>query len=191
MQQSGDYRIDAPVSAVWQALNDPAVLARCIDGCQSMERVGENAFRATVKAKVGPVSAPFTVDVTLADVVPERTYTLRADVKGGVAGFGRGAATVTLVDEGQATMLRYDVQGNVGGKLAQVGQRLIDGAARKMADDFFEKFSEAVAPSGDQAAPAAVTRTAGLQAARVTPVRLLVIAVGVAAAVIAAILLSR
>jgi hypothetical protein len=179
------------VSAVWQALNDPAVLARCIDGCQSMERVGENAFRATVKAKVGPVSAPFTVDVTLADVVPERTYTLRADVKGGGAGFGKGAATVTLVDEGQATLLRYDVQGNVGGKLAQVGQRLIDGAARKMADDFFEKFSEAVAPNTDQATPAAVTPTAGLQAVRVTPVRLLVIAVAVGAAAIAAILLSR
>src|SRR5262245_39474221 len=129
MQQSGDYKIDAPVSAVWSALNDPAVLARCIDGCQSMERVGENAFRAIVKAKVGPVSAPFTADVTLTDVVPERTYTLRAEVKGGPAGFGKGAATVTLVDEGQATLLRYDVQGSVGGKLAQVGQRLIDGAA--------------------------------------------------------------
>jgi len=188
MQQSGDYRIDATVSAVWQALNDPAVLARCIDGCQSMERVGEDAFRMTVKAKVGPVSAPFTVDVTLADVVPERTYTLRADVKGGGAGFGKGAATVTLVDEGEATLLRYDVQGNVGGKLAQVGQRLIDGAARKMADDFFEKFSDAVAPSTLQAAPAAVTPRVGLQAA---PVRLFLIALAVGAAVIAAILLSR
>jgi carbon monoxide dehydrogenase subunit G len=191
MQQSGDYRISAPVSAVWRALNDPSVLARCIDGCQSMERVGEDAYRATVKAKVGPVSAPFTADVTLTDVVPERTYTLRVDVKGGAAGFGKGAATVTLVDEGPATLLRYDVQGSVGGKLAQVGQRLIDGAARKMADDFFEKFSEAVAPSADQAAPPPAKPTPASQAARISPVRLLMIAVAVGAAVIAAILLSR
>jgi carbon monoxide dehydrogenase subunit G len=161
MQQSGEYRIDAPVSAVWQALNDPDVLARCIDGCQAMERVGDDAFRASVKAKVGPVSALFTTDLTLTDIVPERTYTLRANVKGGPAGFGKGAATVTLIDEGAATLLRYDVQGSVGGKLAQVGQRLIDGAARKMADDFFEKFSETLAPAAGQAAPAAAAPSAG------------------------------
>jgi hypothetical protein len=181
MQQSGEYRIGAPVSAVWRALNDPDVLARCIDGCQSMERVGENAFRAKMKAKVGPVSALFTADVTLSDIVPMRTYTLQADVKGGPAGFGKGAARVTLVDESAATLLSYDVQGSVGGKLAQVGQRLVDGVARKMADDFFEKFGEAVAPGALQAPPAAPA----------VSIRLLVIAAGAAAAVIAAILLLR
>lgn len=186
MQQSGEYRIEAPVSAVWPALNDPDVLARCIDGCQSMERLGEDAFRATVKAKVGPVSATFIADVNLTDIVPERTYTLQANVKGGPAGFGKGAARVTLVDEGAATLLRYEVEGGVGGKLAQVGQRLIDGAARKMADDFFEKFGETVAPAASQAAPAA-----GPQPRPVVSIRLMVIAAAAVAAVIAAILLSR
>src|SRR4051812_38475918 len=124
MQQSGEYRIGAPVSAVWQALNDPEVLARCIYGCQSMERVGDNAFRAVVRAKVGPVSAPFTADVTLADVAPPRSYTLQANLKGGAAGFGKGVAKVALSEaDAGATLLRYDVEGSVGGKLAQVGQR--------------------------------------------------------------------
>jgi carbon monoxide dehydrogenase subunit G len=152
MRQSGEYRIGAPVSAVWRALNDPEVLARCIDGCQSMERVGPDAFHAAVKAKVGPVSAVFTAEVDLSDIVAERAYTLRASVKGGAAGFGKGAARVTLLDEGASTLLGYEVEGSVGGKLAQIGQRLIDGAARKMADDFFKAFSETVAP---EPAPAA------------------------------------
>jgi uncharacterized protein len=151
MQQSGEYRIDAPVSAVWRALNDPQVLARCIDGCQSMERTADDAFRATVKAKVGPVSALFTADVTLVDVVPPCAYSLQASVKGGPAGFGKGTAKVALAEDAGATLLRYDVAGSVGGKLAQVGQRLIDAATRKMADDFFAAFAEAVAPGVSEA----------------------------------------
>jgi carbon monoxide dehydrogenase subunit G len=164
MQQSGEHRIAAPIDEVWRALNDPEVLARCIDGCEQMERVGEDAFQARVRAKVGPVSAVFTGEVTLADLDPPHAYTLQGSVKGGPAGFGKGAAKVRLTEDGPgATVLRYDVEGSVGGKLAQVGQRLIDGAARKMADDFFAAFSAAVAPpapepdhahAGHAAAPA-------------------------------------
>jgi carbon monoxide dehydrogenase subunit G len=146
MQQSGEYRIGAPISAVWQALNDPEVLARRIYGCQSMERVGDNAFRAVVRAKVGPVSAPFT-----ADVAPPRSYTLQTNVKDAAAGFGKGVAKVALSEaDAGPTLLRYDVEGSVGGKLVQVGQRLIDGAARKMAADFFTAFGEAVAPGASE-----------------------------------------
>jgi uncharacterized protein len=157
MQQSGEYRIGAPREAVWRALNDPDILAQCIEGCQSMEKVGEDAFKAAVKAKVGPVSALFNAEVKLADLDPPNGYTLQANVKGGPAGFGKGTAKVALTDDGPATLLRYEVEGSVGGKLAQVGQRLIDGAARKMADDFFGKFGEVVAPGAAEmlAAPEA------------------------------------
>jgi uncharacterized protein len=162
VQQSGEYRIEAAREAVWRALNDPQVLARCIEGCQSMTRVADDAFAASIKAKVGPVSATFGADLTLTDVDPPAGYTLNASVKGGPAGFGKGAARVTLAEDGGATLLRYSVDGNVGGKLAQVGSRLIDSAARKMADDFFRKFREVVAPAATSApteqTPAAVAR---------------------------------
>ena len=146
MQQTGEYRIGAPRVAVWEALNDPEVLARCIDGCQSMERAGDGAFAARVKAKIGPVSAAFNADLELTDLNPPESYTLNASVKGGAAGFGKGVARVALSAEGDATVLRYTVEGSVGGKLAQVGQRLVDAAARKMADDFFSRFGQEVAP---------------------------------------------
>jgi carbon monoxide dehydrogenase subunit G len=149
MQQSGEYRIGAPVGAVWTALNDPDVLARCIDGCQSMTRTGPDAFQAVVKAKVGPVSATFTADIALADQDPPTSYTIQANVKAGPAGFGKGAAKVRLDAEGGETLLRYEVEGSVGGKLAQIGQRLIEGTARKMADGFFARFAAAVAPAPD------------------------------------------
>jgi carbon monoxide dehydrogenase subunit G len=155
MRQSGEYRIGAPADAVWLALNDPEVLSQCIDGCQSMNRTADDAFAATVKAKIGPLSAVFTADVRLADLDPPNAYTLEASVKGGAAGFAKGTARVSLTEEGRETLLRYDVEGNVGGKLAQVGQRLIDAAARKTADDFFARFGEIVAPAGNAAAAAA------------------------------------
>jgi hypothetical protein len=155
MRQSGEYRIGAPADAVWLALNDPEVLSQCIDGCQSMTRTGDDSFAATVKAKIGPLSATFNADVKLADLDPPNAYTLEANVKGGAAGFGKGTARVSLAEEGRETVLRYDVEGNVGGKLAQVGQRLIDAGARKMADDFFARFSEIVAPTKEAPAIAA------------------------------------
>lgn len=162
MRQTGEYRIGAPAEEVWRALNDPQVLQRCIEGCQSMTRTGEDAFAAEVKARVGPVSALFSAEVRLADLDPPRGYTLQASVKGGAAGFGKGTARVALAGDGGVTVLTYEVEGNVGGKLAQVGQRLIDAAARKMADDFFERFRDIVAPPPPEpvAEPAAESRAA-------------------------------
>ena len=187
MQQSGEYRIGAPVGDVWRALNDPDVLARCIEGCESMVRTADDAFEAKVKAKVGPLSATFTADVKVKDIDPPHAQTLEANVKGGPAGFGKGEAKVKLSEDGAATVLRYDVEGSVGGKLAQVGQRLIDGVARKMADDFFAAFGEAVAPGQSEAVAAAAEPAAE----RRWPVIWLVVIVGAAAAIAAVLLMSR
>jgi carbon monoxide dehydrogenase subunit G len=145
VQQTGEYRIAAPRETVWAALNDPDVLARCIDGCEAMTRVGDSAFEATVKAKIGPVSATFKADLALSEVVPPESYTLTVNAKGGAAGFGKGVAKVALDEVDGETLLRYSVDGSIGGKLAQVGSRLVDIATRKMADDFFAKFGAAVA----------------------------------------------
>ena len=153
MEQTGEYRIRAGLNEVWAGLNDPAVLGRCIDGCQSMDKVGDDRFETAVKAKIGPVSATFQAVLTLTDVEPPTRYTINADVKGGAAGFGKGKADVALsedVTEPGATLLRYQVSASVGGKLAQVGSRLIDGAARKMADDFFAAFGEEVSGEAPQ-----------------------------------------
>lgn len=140
MEQTGEYRIAADREVVWAALNDPDVLARCIDGCQSMEQTADDRFDARVKAKVGPVRATFDAQLTLQDIVPPESYTIAASVKGGPAGFARGSADVKLTEDDGGTLLQYAVHASVGGKLAQVGSRLIDGAARKMADDFFAAF---------------------------------------------------
>ena len=159
MEQTGEYRIAASREEVWAALNDPDVLCRCLDGCLSMQKVGGDRFDAKVKAKVGPVRATFDAQLTLEDVEPPRSYTINADVKGGPAGFARGTARVNLSDAGEQTLLAYAVNASIGGKLAQVGSRLIDGAARKMADDFFAQLRDEV--QGDGAAPEA-TGAAGL-----------------------------
>ena len=152
MQQTGEFRIAAARPKVWQALNDPDVLAQCIEGCQSMTKVADDAYTTSIKAKIGPVSATFGADIKLVDLDPPSAYTLQASIKGGAAGFAKGTARVVLEDDAGATLMRYQVDGNVGGKLAQVGSRLIDGAARKMADDFFRKFSQLVAPEQTVAA---------------------------------------
>ena len=140
MDQSGEYRIAAERGVVWRALNDPAVLSRCIKGCKSMEQRAEDQYDAVVKARVGPVSATFQAALELTDVNPPESYTINIAVKGGRAGFARGSAAVSLAPDGEATVLRYTAAANIGGKLAQIGSRLIDGAARKMADDFFKAF---------------------------------------------------
>ena len=161
MEQSGEYRINAALDVVWRGLNDVDVLARCIDGCQSMVKQSDERFDASVKAKIGPVSATFQAQLELTDINPPSSYSLNANVKGGAAGFGKGVARVWLSPvegETNATVLRYEVTAHVGGKLAQVGSRLIDGAARKMADDFFSAFGEAV--SGEAPVAAATTATA-------------------------------
>lgn len=152
MEQSGEYRIAAGRREVWAALNDPDVLCRCLDGCQSMEKVAADHFRAKVKARVGPVRATFDADLVLANIDPPSSYTIQAQVKGGPAGFARGDAHVGLADDGADTMLTYRVDASIGGKLAQVGSRLVDGAARKMAEDFFARFREEMQKDAPSAA---------------------------------------
>ena len=125
----------------WRALNDPEVLKAAIPGCESMERTGENEFMAVMVATIGPVKAKFRGRVTLADVVAPERYTIHFDGQGGPAGFGKGSAAVALAPEEGGTRLTYEVKAQVGGRIAQVAQRLIDAAAGKVADDFFDAFT--------------------------------------------------
>lgn len=142
MEMTGNQRIEADQASVWRALNDPAVLRACIPGCQSLEQTSESGFAATVKAKIGPVSATFVGEVTLTDVEAPRRYVILGGGKGGVAGFASGKALVCLEPDGAATVLVYHVEARLGGKIAQIGSRLIDGAAKKLAGQFFENFSK-------------------------------------------------
>jgi carbon monoxide dehydrogenase subunit G len=175
MELAGERRIAAPRARVWDALNDPAVLKRCIEGCEDLARTSDNAFHAVVRVKIGPVSAAFEGDVTLADLDPPNSYTLDVSAKGGAAGFARGAARVALADDGDGTLLTYKAEGRVGGKLAQVGQRLIDAAARKTADDFFEAFAGVLGPAAES----------GVRAGRIPRSSPLLLWAGLAALVVA------
>lgn len=152
MRMSAEQRIPASQEVVWRALNDPEVLRRSIPGCESVERIGDDQFAAAVTAKVGPVKARFDGKIALTDIDPPRGYRLNGAGHGGPAGFAKGGATVILEPEGDATLLKYEVEATVGGKLAQLGSRLIDAAARKMADDFFKRFNDIVSV-GDASAP--------------------------------------
>jgi carbon monoxide dehydrogenase subunit G len=161
MEFTGEYRIAAPRARVWQALNDPEALKASIPGCQSVVKVTDTEFTATVQAKVGPVSAKFSGKVTLSDIDPPNGYTITGEGQGGVAGFGKGGAKVRLADDGAGgTVLSYAAEAQVGGKLAQIGSRLIDGAARKIADDFFASFAEKLAAETPPPAPASTPTTA-------------------------------
>lgn len=146
MQQQGEYKVDGDIQVVWDALNDPAVLGASMPGCESIEQIDPLNLQAAVRAKVGPVNAVFKATLTLSDVQAPNSYTLSGEVKGG-AGVAKGQAQVQLralpeTPEGSSTLLTYKVQASVGGKLAQVGSRLVDGAAAKMADEFFAAFSK-------------------------------------------------
>jgi carbon monoxide dehydrogenase subunit G len=147
LQQSGEYRISASRDSVWQALNDPDLLGECIAGCQHVKKIDDEHFDVAVKAKIGPVSATFQAQLELADLKPPESYVIKGNAKGGAAGFAKGQAAVKLVEEQGVTVLTYDVEANVGGKLAQVGNRLVEGATRKMADDFFTAFSRRLDPN--------------------------------------------
>jgi uncharacterized protein len=144
MKMSGERVIPAPQARVWEALNDPDVLRQSVPGCQEMVKHSPTAFSAKVQAKVGPVKANFSGDVTLSDLDPPNSYRISGKGTGGAAGFAEGGADVRLEDVGGQTKLVYDVDAKVGGKLAQIGSRLIDSTARRMADDFFNRFAEAV-----------------------------------------------
>lgn len=148
MQMTGEYRIQAPRETVWRGLNDPEILKTAIPGCETVEKVSDMEFTAKVSLSVGPVRAKFSGKVTLSDLNPPKSYTIAGEGQGGVAGFGKGSATVDLEEEGpNQTLLRYSAQAQVGGKLAQIGSRLIDATAKKLADEFFGRFVEAVAPT--------------------------------------------
>jgi carbon monoxide dehydrogenase subunit G len=152
MDMTGEYRISAPRSRVWEALNDPEILKQCIPGCEEIQKQSDTEMTAKVVAKVGPVKAKFAGKVTLSDIDPPNGYTISGEGSGGAAGFGKGGAKVSLVDDGPDTVLSYTANAQVGGKLAQIGSRLIDGTARKMADDFFAKFTQVVGQPVEAAA---------------------------------------
>ena len=155
MEMSGEYRIAASRQRVWDALNDPEILKQSIPGCEEIERQSDTEMTAKVTAKVGPVKATFNGQVTLSDLDPPNSYRISGEGKGGAAGFAKGGANVRLEDDGDATILKYDVDATVGGKLAQLGARLIDGTAKKMAEEFFRNFAEAVAGPAPEAEPEA------------------------------------
>jgi len=144
MDMSGEQLIAAPRQQVWQALNDPEILRQAIPGCETVEKLSDTEFVASVVAKVGPVKAKFKGKVTLSDLNPPNSYSITGEGQGGAAGFGKGGCKVQLEDAPGGTVLRYTASASVGGKLAQIGSRLIDGTARKMADDFFTRFNEIV-----------------------------------------------
>jgi carbon monoxide dehydrogenase subunit G len=144
MQLTDQRQIMADPATVWAALLDPEVLKACVPGCESMSGTAEDGFEAVVVQKVGPVKARFTGIVALSDIVPGRAVTISGEGKGGPAGFAKGGAKVTLEPAPEGTLLSYEVEASVGGKLAQLGSRLIDGFAKKLADEFFERFKTTV-----------------------------------------------
>jgi carbon monoxide dehydrogenase subunit G len=151
MTMTGEVNLPAERPKVWALLNDPEVLKSSIPGCESLEKTGENGFAAVVKTKIGPVSTTFKGKVELTDIVPLVGYTIRGEGEGGVAGFAKGGAKVSLADAPGGTLLHYDVEANVGGKIAQLGSRLIDGVAKNMADKFFTSFAAFAASGAAQA----------------------------------------
>jgi carbon monoxide dehydrogenase subunit G len=145
MEMTGEQLIHASQANTWAALNDPEMLKACVPGCESIDRTSDTEFVVQMTARVGPVSAKFKGKLSLSNIKPPHSYSIAFEGQGGVAGFAKGGADVTLVPEGNATRLGYKVKANVGGKLAQIGSRLVDAAANKVANDFFEAFNEKVA----------------------------------------------
>ena len=144
MDISGEYRIGVPRQQTWDALLDPDMLRSCIPGCESLERLADDHYQARVKTTVGPVRATFDTELRITDADPPRSYRLEGRGKGGAVGFGRGHADVTLDEDGTGTILRYTAAFQVGGRLAQLGSRIVAGATRKLADDFFEQLTSRI-----------------------------------------------
>jgi len=144
MTMTGEIQLAAPQEVVWEKLNDCGVLRMCIPGCEELEKTDDQGFRAVAKMKVGPVSARFRGKVTLSDLDPPNGYKISGEGEGGVAGFAKGGAKVDLVEREKGTLLSYHVDAQIGGKLARLGQRLINGTAKKMADEFFANFARAL-----------------------------------------------
>ena len=146
MTMTGEYQLPVPPQTVWEKLNDPATLKACIPGCEQLDKTSDTEFQAVATTKIGPVKAKFKGKVTLSDIDPPNGYKISGQGDGGVAGFAKGGATVKLAPRDGGTLLTYTVEAQIGGKLAQLGQRLINGAAKKVADDFFKNFAAAVGP---------------------------------------------
>lgn len=182
MEMTGEQIIDQPQSKVWEALNDPDVLKGCIPGCDTLDRVSDTEYKMTMTAAVGPVRAKFNGKLNLSEVNPPVSYTIAFEGSGGAAGFGKGSAQVSLSPEGSGTKLTYSAKAQIGGKLAQVGARLIDGVAKKMADDFFAAFKKrltpvaAEAPAATAEQPSTATPAAAVPAPKMTPLVMIGIA---------------
>ncbi len=146
MTMHGEYQLAVPPQTVWERLNDTETLKACIPGCEQLDKTSDTEFHATAVVKIGPVKAKFKGRVALSDLDPPNGYKISGQGDGGVAGFAKGGATVKLTPKDGGTLLAYDVEAQIGGKLAQLGQRLINGAAKKVADEFFENFAKAVNP---------------------------------------------
>jgi uncharacterized protein len=144
MTMTGEVELAAPQAIVWAKLNDAEVLKACIPGCETLVKTSDTSFEATAKIKIGPVSAKFAGKVELTDIDAPNGYTISGEGQGGIAGFAKGGAKVSLRTVGTGTIMSYDVEANVGGKIAQLGSRLIDGVAKRMADQFFERFAAEV-----------------------------------------------
>ena len=147
MTMNGEVQLPAAREVVWAKLNDPAVLKACIPGCEQLDKTSDTEFAAVATVKIGPVKAKFKGRVTLSDLDPPHGYKISGQGDGGVAGFAKGGATVKLTPKDGGTLLAYNVDAQIGGKLAQLGQRLVNGAAKKVADDFFENFAKTVNPA--------------------------------------------
>jgi len=145
MKLSGSYKLNVKKKIVWQALNDPNILKQCIPGCESFEKKGNTIFKVTATNQIGPMNATFSGTVTLSNIQENQSYTIKGEGKSSV-GFANGSADVKLIEENGSTTLRYEVNANIGGKIAQLGSRLIDGVAKKMSDYFFGRFADLVSP---------------------------------------------
>jgi carbon monoxide dehydrogenase subunit G len=189
MEMNGSRTVPADVDTTWRALNDPEALKACIPGCESVERVSDNEYRLTMTARVGPVSARFTGRIVLADIVAPTSYTLSFEGQGGAAGFAKGEARVTLSANEPGTRIDYQVKSQVGGKLAQIGSRLVDGAAAKVADDFFARFVDRLggAPAGTESTQLSGVAVPGSAYGQVrAALRVMWVRLALAAAIIAA-----
>jgi carbon monoxide dehydrogenase subunit G len=160
MDMSGEQLIPLQQREVWDALNDPQILMACIPGCESINQVADNQYAIQMTAAVGPVKAKFSGNLTLSDIDPPNSYSLAFTGSGGAAGFGKGGARVTLSPDGLGTRLVYSANAQVGGKLAQMGSRLIDGVAKKMAEEFFARFNATLKPAAEPGPPAAAVDAA-------------------------------
>lgn len=182
MELKGEQIIELPREVVWNALNDPAVLQTCVPGCESFEPTGENQYKVVMMVAVGPIRSRFTGKLVLSDIIAPQSYKISFDGSGGVAGSGKGHADVSLESVGGKTKLNYSVKAQVGGRLAQVGARLIDGVAKRMADIFFEQFKQNITSNQDGVESVTVDKSLS---SRPTQTRWIIVAV---VAVIAAIL---